>query len=200
MLRTDLEALYRKRDEMEALARAEKKLEEQKKERAECIRQVESSIAERPATYEAIRKAFSDIMNFVLDRDALLSSRVNKYGNIDFSAEFVSVAGDSTSEDEGSTYRKMLCVAFDFSILKAYVGTSFPHFAFHDGVFEALDNRKKRKLIQIIRVLSEQGIQQIITAIDSDIPEDEMESLKTEVVCLLHDGGISGLLFKMEPW
>ena len=53
-----------------------------------------------------------------------------------------------------------------------------------------------------MRRYADEGVQQIVTAIDSDFIIAEGESLieDDEIVLRLHDGGESGLLFKMSPW
>ena len=104
----------------------------------------------------------------------------------------------------GHTYKKLLCIAFDLAVLRAHLNDKFPHFVFHDGVFESLDKRKKENLLSTLRQYSEMGIQSIITLIDSDLPErgDEEEPVfnEDEVVLRLHDEGDQGRLFRMKGW
>ncbi|HKQ82252.1 MAG TPA: DUF2326 domain-containing protein, partial [Steroidobacteraceae bacterium] len=99
---------------------------------------------------------------------------------------------------------KLLCIAFDLAVLRAHLDDRFPRFVYHDGVFEALDDRKKRNLLSAIRDYSTLGIQPVITLIDSDLPtpEENEGSLfnDDEVVLTLHDENDSGRLFKMKAW
>jgi uncharacterized protein YydD (DUF2326 family) len=109
-----------------------------------------------------------------------------------------------TSADLGHTYRKLLCIAFDMALLRARLDEKFPRFVYHDGVFESLDDRKKEKLLTVIREYAELGLQPTITLIDSDLPpRSEKEGsvfADAEIVLTLHDEGESGRLFKMRAW
>ena len=68
--------------------------------------------------------------------------------------------------------------------------------------FEGLDDRKKRNLLALQRKYAEDGVQSIITAIDSDIPADNKNNFfhKDEIVLTLHDKSDDGRLFKGEAW
>ena len=103
-----------------------------------------------------------------------------------------------------ATYRKLLCVAFDIAVFSAYLKERFLHFVFHDGVFESLDDRKKHCLLDELQKRCEDGLQQIITVIDSDLPMDEngerLEFAEHETLRLLHDQGDEGRLFRMPAW
>jgi uncharacterized protein YydD (DUF2326 family) len=83
------------------------------------------------------------------------------------------------------------------------LGEAFPRFAYHDGVLESLDDRKKELLISVLRRYTEMGIQSIATLIDSDLPKrlaDQPFFETEEIVLLLHDEGENGRLFKMASW
>jgi uncharacterized protein YydD (DUF2326 family) len=204
VLRADLEALYRQRRQMKKLKTSEAQVRILAAERQACVDKVEEEIEKQPDRYTEIRTAFTQIIRTVTGRPAVLASSINNSGNIEFSAEFVTRKGDATSENEGWSYKKLLCVAFDLAILRSYANEAFPHFAFHDGVFEGLDNRKKLNLITEMQSLADAGVQQVVTLIDSDLPQtadggrfafdDDL------VVRVLHDQGDEGLLFRMAPW
>ena len=139
----------------------------------------------------------------MIDHKALLSVVVNQYGHLDFRAELLDDAGVATSADRGFSYKKLLCIAFDLAVLRAHLADAFPRFAFHDGVFELLDDRKKENLLGVIRQYAALGLQLTITLIDSDLPpraDDEPVFSPSEIVVLLHDEGDSGRLFKMKSW
>ena len=53
-----------------------------------------------------------------------------------------------------------------------------------------------------MRNYAKEGVQQIVTAIDTDLPERKGEEFirPDEIVLTLHDDGESGLLFKMPGW
>src|SRR5699024_10179800 len=136
----------------------------------ENIRRNITDSAAKEMRYRKIREAFDEIIYTVLHRHAVLSSDVNVYGNIDFKTSFLDGTGLSTSEDDGFTYKKLLCVAFDIAVFSSYLPEPFVRFTFHDGALENLDVRKKHRLLEVMRAQSEKGLQQIITVIDSDLP------------------------------
>ena len=133
----------------------------------------------------------------------MLSVVVNQAGHLDYRAELLDDAGIATSADRGFSYKKLLCIAFDLALLRAHLDDAFPRFAFHDGVFESLDDRKKEALLTVIQRYTTLGIQSIVTLIDSDmpprLPADPVFG-ESEIVVLLHDEGDNGRLFKMKPW
>jgi uncharacterized protein YydD (DUF2326 family) len=71
-------------------------------------------------------------------------------------------------------------------------------------VFESLDDRKKEKLLMVIRQYADLGLQPTITLIDSDLPprgEDGAPVFdQNEIVLTLHDESDDGRLFKMRAW
>jgi uncharacterized protein YydD (DUF2326 family) len=111
-----------------------------------------------------------------------------------------------TSQSEGTSYKKLLCVLVDLSILKVYAKDDFFHFVYHDGVFEGLDNRKRLALLEVIREYTQDlGIQYILSVIEADLPRDLLNDNKInfsddEIVVKLHDKGNSGRLFKIPEF
>ncbi|MGO9173616.1 MAG: DUF2326 domain-containing protein [Rhodomicrobium sp.] len=153
--------------------------------------------------FSHIRLLFNQIVEEVIGRKAILSVHTNKEGHLEFKAEILDEAGNTTSADAGFTYRKLLCIAFDLAVLRCHLNDRFPRFVFHDGVFESLDPRKKVKLLGEIRRLANEGLQPIITLIDAELPKEEGEAAKledTEIVLTLHDEGDDGRLFRMRSW
>ena len=136
----------------------------------------------------------------MLDKEALISIDINGEGNLDFKAEIIGEDGSHTSESDGKTYKKLLCIAFDIAINKVHLSDNFTHFSFHDGFLENLDNRKKIKFIELLRDLTGSGYQYIGTLIDSDLPnQDKTLFTDDEIILSLHDD-MNGTLFKMPSW
>jgi uncharacterized protein YydD (DUF2326 family) len=165
---------------------------------------LEATNADHEGLFSKIRIFFSEFVEEVLSRKALLSIRVNKAGHLDFNTEILDEGGNASSADRGHTHRKLLCIAFDMAVLRAHLDVRFPRFAFHDGAFESLDDRKKENLLSVLRRYGELGIQSIITAIDSDLPHmvssDYVPIGEYEIILRLHDEGDDGRLFKMPSW
>jgi uncharacterized protein YydD (DUF2326 family) len=206
-LRADIEGLERQREFVHRLQQLRtdiRTLAEEKTHLQSAIEaDVETKNADRESLFSRIRLFFNEIVEEVIDQKALLSVVVNQHGHLDFRAELLDDAGIATSADRGFSYKKLLCIAFDFALLRAHLDDDFPRFAFHDGVFESLDDRKKENLLAVIRRYSELGLQSIVTLIDSDLPPrnaDDPVFVSSEVVALLHDEGDSGRLFRMKPW
>lgn len=164
---------------------------------------VETQNSDQSSLFSSIRLFFSETVEEVIDRKALLSVSPNQAGHLEFKAEILDESGNSTSADLGHTYRKLLCIAFDMAVLRAHINDKFPRFVYHDGVFESLDDRKKGNLLEVIRRYTEIGLQHMITLIDSDLPArtgDEWVFADDEIILTLHDESEEGRLFKMRAW
>jgi uncharacterized protein YydD (DUF2326 family) len=203
-VKTDLEVLMRQRKAAQELQNIQNKILTKKARRTELRRLIEENISAPNARYRSIRLFFTEIIKSTIDRDVVLSTRVNDNGNLEFSAEILNEKGAETSEGMGHTYRKLLCVAFDMAIARTYLQDKFVHFLYHDGVLETLDDRKKLNLIGIVRAYAAAGLQHIITLIDSDVPQlvdgPPFKFEDDEIVLLLHDQGDDGRLFRMPVW
>jgi uncharacterized protein YydD (DUF2326 family) len=165
---------------------------------------VEKQNSDKSSRFSSIRLFFSEIVEEVIAHKALLSVSPNRDGHLEFRADILDEAGNTTSADLGHTYRKLLCIAFDLAVLRAHLDSKFPRFVYHDGVFESLDDRKKENLLAVIRRYAELGVQPTITLIDSDLPargaDDNAWFTSEDVVLTLHDEGERGRLFKIKPW
>lgn len=207
-LRADIASLESQRGYLHRLQelRAEIRTltEEQSRLQAQIEADVEKQNSDKGSLFSTIRVYFSEIVEEVIDRKALLSVTPNLQGHLDFKAEILDESGNTTSADHGHTYRKLLCVAFDLAVLRARLDDKFPRFVYHDGVFESLDDRKKKNLLTVIRRYADLGLQPIITLIDSDCPAPDEEGRQVfddeEIVVRLHDENEKGRLFKVGAW
>jgi uncharacterized protein YydD (DUF2326 family) len=207
-LRGDITSLERQRGFLHRLQELRTEIRALTEELSHLQTEIESDVvqqnADKTSLFSAIRLFFSEIVEEVIDRKALLSVAPNKAGHLEFKAEILDESGNTTSADLGHTYRKLLCIAFDLALLRAYLDSKFPRFVFHDGVFESLDDRKKVNLLAVIRRFADLGIQPIITLIDSDLPIgdviDEPLFHQSEIVLRLNDESDQGRLFKMSAW
>lgn len=207
-LRADITSLERQRGFLHRLQELRTEIRALTEERGHLQTQIEADVekqnSDQNSLFSAIRVFFSEIVEEVIDRKALLSVSPNQAGHLEFRAEILDESGNATSADLGHTYRKLLCIAFDLAILRAHLDDKFPRFVYHDGVFESLDDRKKENLLAVIRRYAELGMQPLITLIDSDLParavDEEPVFYSDEVVITLHDEGEQGRLFKVKAW
>ncbi len=207
-LRADITSLERQRGFLHRLQELRTDIRALTEERGRLQTQIEADVekqnSDKISLFSNIRLFFSEIVEDVINRKALLSVSPNKEGHLDFKAEILDESGNATSADLGHTYRKLLCIAFDLAILRAHIEDRFPRFVYHDGVFESLDDRKKENLLAVIRRYADLGLQPIITLINSDLPKRSEKNEPVfdidEIVVILHDENEQGRLFKMGAW
>ncbi|MBN2267245.1 MAG: DUF2326 domain-containing protein [Candidatus Babeliaceae bacterium] len=196
----DLQQQLTQLDEISVI---EHRIEELKIERSSVIHQLSETLKEENSVYSNIRQLFSQYVEEVLSVPAALYTDINAAGNLDFKSRVIDKAiGQETYQWKGTSYQKILCACFDLAILCTYSKTRFYKFVYHDGIFEGLDNRKKVKLLNMVRNLChEYGIQYILTVIDSDLPRDDKDNKllfdEKEIIRLLQDSGDEGRLFRM---
>jgi uncharacterized protein YydD (DUF2326 family) len=207
-LRADITSLERQRGFLHRLQQLRADIRILTEESGHLQTQIEADVeqqnSDKESLFSSIRLFFSEIIEGVIARKALISVSPNQLGHLEFKAEILDESGNATSADLGHTYRKLLCIAFDLAMLRAHLNDKFPRFVYHDGVFESLDDRKKTNLLTIIRQYADLGIQSIITLIDSDLPirseKDGPLFNASEIILTLHDENEQGRLFKMNAW
>ncbi|WP_310396540.1 DUF2326 domain-containing protein [Hymenobacter sp.] len=145
--------------------------------------------------YSAIRSTFSEIIHDILQVPAIISISKNNADNIEFAYSI-----ENSAQQRGYTYNKLLCVAFDLSILINYASQSYFKFVYHDDAFGNEDNRLKIRLMSTIkRLCLKYDIQYIFTAIQDDLPNaKDLILAKDEIVLELNDKDDNGKLFLMS--
>ena len=174
----------------------ENDIAEKKESITNYILALKDALSERK--HSNINKIFNSIIKEILDTNALISLKLNNHGNIEFNADYQNkVDFLNTSESQGTTYKKLLCVAFDLSLLVNFSDKSFYKFVYHDGVLEGLDDRIKIRYIKFVKELCEKyDLQYIVTLIDSDLPRDMPNLIEENDICLrLNDKDNNGKLF-----
>lgn len=146
-------------------------------------------------------QVFSEIVEYVLSISAFIFTKTNTEGNLEFKIGLK----DQTSVNDGFSYTRTLSAIFDITLLLIHSNESFYRFSYHDGLFESLDDRVKFKLIEKMREISESnGLQFIISVLDSDIPISETGKRSyfsdNEIIRELHDKGNTGRLFRMPAF
>ncbi|MBT4090690.1 MAG: DUF2326 domain-containing protein [Deltaproteobacteria bacterium] len=179
------------------------------------LKEIEGTVKEIKAVYQHtedntrysdIRKKFSSIYKTVMDEDARISWNINSNNNVDFVPPKVhgkDIEKKETAKDEGNTYKKLLCVAFDLAVLYTYNNESYFRFVYHDDVLSQQDNGIKTRLLQQIDELTRRfDLQYIFSVIKSDLPHDENDEFiyfsNEDMVFRLHDRDESGTLFGKE--
>ena len=151
--------------------------------------------------FSNVRIYFNEIISKVFNKEGEITVYLNKHGNFEFEATYQDVQGNNTSEGDGNTYGKFLCIAFDLAVARAYLDKNYPKFLYIDGALEVLDDRKRKLLLEVFRKYSDLGIQIIITSISSEVSGfNEIPFTEEEIVLTLHDDGREGRLFKMQAW
>jgi uncharacterized protein YydD (DUF2326 family) len=200
----DLETLRRTEGVVKDLATVRTNIRDKRKQLERVRASLEESIKIPPARYETIRGFFDQIVFKVVGQHANLFSRVNKEGHLEFEVEMLDEKAKPSSAGEGFSYGRLLCIAFDLAIMRAYIQEPFPHFVFHDGFLETLDDRKKLNLIEISREYCRLGVQHIVTVIESELPSlsagKRFSFGAQEITLSLSDEGENGRLFKMPAW
>lgn len=200
----DLESLRRLQRVLDDLTAKRGEIKNKKTKLEAVGTALEKSVNAPPSRYKQIRTFFDQIATKVIDQHANLFSRVNKQGHLEFAVDILDKSAKPSSAGEGFSYGRLLCIGFDMAIIRAYVSESFPHFVYHDGVLETLDDRRKLSLIDVIHDYCKLGIQHIVTVIDSELPTladgKKFAFDANEVILTLTDEGNNGRLFKMPPW
>ncbi|HLM83521.1 MAG TPA: DUF2326 domain-containing protein [Terriglobales bacterium] len=175
--------------------------------RKQLVDEITNDVERDNATTKKIALQFHALVKRVLDLNGSFYVAVNRGGNVEFMVEtkLSSKTSEVSSQSEGTSYKKLLCALFDIALLTTYATEPFYHFVYHDGIFEGLDTRKRRVLLELLReTATKHHIQYMLSTIDSDLPRDEndrkIEFPPDEVVLELSDQGTKGRLFRMPEF
>jgi len=138
------------------------------------VNMLQEQIDEGNADYKNIRRDFHDFVKQIINQEANLWLSLNGNGNVEFKEAIFNSENEITSQNDGHTYKKIMCACFDLAMIKNYIGSSFYRTVYHDGCLESLDPRKQKQYLDLVRrISSEYDVQYILTALKSDIPSDE---------------------------
>jgi uncharacterized protein YydD (DUF2326 family) len=190
--------LARSQNQLSAIDQIEQKrnnIEENLKRDLGLVQKDLKSIVDTTVTnelYMSIRKTFSEIVKAILNETAIITIKPNSTYNIDFKPEF-----PKSAKDQGNTYYKILCVAFDLAVLINYREQSHFRFVYHDDIIAGDDNGVKNRFIKTIReICLKYDIQYIFSVVKDNIPPSQ--DLSKNIVLELHDKSDEGKLFKMS--
>ena len=147
-----------------------------------------------------IKKDFADYIKFIIGSDAVLSFELMSTGNLNFRFDFINSMGEPTKENKGHTYMKEICACMDLAVINSYLNDSYYRFTFHDGCLDGDDPKFAIAYLELIKTLSKDGMQCIITMIDSVVPKQQDGTTyklnKNDIVLELNDAPDgSGTLF-----
>lgn len=207
-LESELLQLYERLKIIDVIIEEEKKKEKLKEDIQSTIKSIKdiSNQTENNEKYKLIRELFSKYFYEVMDEDTYISWSINTNNNVDFKPPVIKtkdLLSKDTAKDEGRTYKKILCVIFDLSILVAYNIESYYRFVYHDDVLSQQDNGIKVRLLKLIDTITKKyDIQYILSVIKSDLPTDEEDNPiyfeKSKIILELNDRNASGTLFGFE--
>ncbi|WP_418642510.1 DUF2326 domain-containing protein [Vibrio chaetopteri] len=203
-VKTEINDIHRKLTLSTKVGESEFKIEEDTRLQQEVKQKIkidrDDVTKAKDGVYQSIKANFASFVETVLDKNGFISTKQNKEGNLEFYAGIMSDTGEQTSESDGHSYKKILCMGYDLAVNLAYGGSGFVRFIYHDGGLETLDERKKIAFLEYVRTIPElSGTQYILTLIDTDLPKG-VSLTEDEIVLTLHDDGPSGRLFKMPSW
>ncbi|MCB2313460.1 DUF2326 domain-containing protein [Clostridium tagluense] len=167
------------------------------------------SYLESNETFENEKEVFNKIIKEVLGDIGLLDIKLNTNKNPDFISEIIDKDSKNISaKDKGTSFKKLMCCAFDLSILTTYARNRYYHFVYHDGIFDGLDNRQKNNYLNLVgEICDTYNIQYIFTSIEDELPtiisgKEKIDLLRKEgiIVKELSDMGDEGRLFKMPAF
>ena len=194
-------------ERIDVLSRTEREIREMTSERGQIIADIQDNVNAGNPIYLAVRSRFNNIIKSVLELPALLSTTINGEGNIEFEANIIQdeLSAKFTSEGKGTSYKKLLCAAFDMALLETYADKRFYRFVYHDGILEGLDNRKKQRFLRVIeQFCNTYQLQYILTVIDADLPrdtDDKKVSFPNDVIIKeFHEASDEGRLFNMPKF
>lgn len=194
-LTTSLESLKSNLENSNIIETIQNKVVQTKSNLDECKKKINDEISDNNDLFDALKMIFKYIINYILSKNAIIYLKMNKNDNVEFVTEFLNKDVE-TSESEGNTYKKILCAAWDLSLIISHLPNNFINFVYHDGVLESLEERKKIKYLQYINECCRNNdIQYIFSAIKSDLPN---EVVNDSDVCVQLNDNPGGSLFGID--
>lgn len=205
--RAQLVYLEEQRKKLEVVVEIARQVREAERDRGRVVDEIKAMLAKPTVIYERFTRIFNEYCQKVLNHEGLFFFHVNSSNNLDYkiSLGLAGQKGVASSQGEGTSYKKLTCALFDLALLRVYEEIPFFHFVYHDGILEALDDRKKLAFLEVVRdQVSSRKLQYIMTVIASDLPRNDKGQVvgfaDDEIVLRLHDGGPDGRLFKMAEF
>jgi uncharacterized protein YydD (DUF2326 family) len=204
ILKSEINELNRKLEISNKIKSINDELREKRNEKDRIVEEIRKNkdkvIDSDISIYKKIKDEFVTFVKEVLNKNGIITTKQNDEGNLEFIAGIIDDKGKFTSESDGHSYKKILCIGYDIAVIISYKNDSFIRFIYHDGGLETLDERKKIQFLEYVRkVTEENNFQYILTLIDSDLPNN-FKFTDDEIALKLHDDGNDGKLFRMQSW
>lgn len=159
--------------------------------------------------FQIEKDIFNKVMKEVIGDIGLLDIKLNGNRNPELVSEIIDTDSNSLSaKDEGTSFKKLMCCAFDLAVLITYSKKRYFHFVYHDGIFDGLDNRQKDNYLKLVdKICEKYNIQYIFTCIEDELPpmlndKKKIDNLRENKIIILelNDSGDSGRLFRMPAF
>lgn len=205
--RAQLVYMEEQRKKLEIVVETARQVREAERERGRVVDEIKAMLSKPTTIYERFARIFNEYCQKVLNHEGIFFFQINSSNNLDYkiSLGLAGQKGVASSQGEGTSYKKIICALFDMALLRVYEDIPFFHFVYHDGMLEALDDRKKLAFLDVARNQVSSGkLQYIMTVIASDLPRDDNDGLvkfaDDEIILRLDDSGQRGRLFRMEEF
>lgn len=171
-IKNQLNNLSNEYENADQVKQCEKKINTLKSKIPLIVNEVENSISADNQMLSSVQVTFADLINKIIQKTAALFVTLNSNDNVEFVDKIID-NNKETEEDQGNTYKKIMCACFDLSLLISNINNKFIRFVYHDGVLESLEKRKRKLYYRTIKKLCETyDIQYIFSAIDGEICDD----------------------------
>ncbi len=204
-IENEISALLSKLDNIDVIKSIRKNIESMQDDYSKSTETLLKHLDEDNELYVKIKSFFRELVKEIIGESAIIYFRINKHHNPEFYADYVSHKEDTiTSQSDGFSYKKMLCVCFDLAVLMAFSNKTFFQFAYHDGAYESMSNTRKIKYIDAVRKVCENyNLQYIFTTLEDDLPRNEKDEVykfnENEIILTLTDKpDNSGRLFGLK--
>lgn len=168
--KTKIEVLKEKLNIFEEIEKKKLDLEKKEKELKKVIQENKKLIS---SDFIAnIKKNLIKYGKMVFNKEIAFSIGFNTSDNIDFDIKVENKFGFDNSLEDGHTIKKLLCFIFSASIIEAHKEKNFIRFLAFDSPFDGDKNTYQDGVYNVIKELSRDNIQTIITSV-TDVINNE---------------------------
>jgi len=122
--------LEEQRKKLDVVVATARQVRESERERGRVVDEIKAMVAKPTTIYESFRRVFNGYCQRVLSHEGIFYFYVNTNGNFDYTIGLglPGQAGKTSSQGEGTSYKKLVCALFDLALLKVYEDVGFFHF------------------------------------------------------------------------